>query len=328
VLKATVVRRSPFFSLKALFGKLLYEFPVVDQIAENNRTSRMVWSPSCFAGAHILVQASVIALLAGGQTFVILTGGVDLAVGAITALAGAFAGHMMIKLGINPYAAILVALAIGAAVGVFNGYLVAFVGIPSFIVTLGGLTLWRGLAFDATGGFDNSGMPPLIRFLGYGEFLGVPMPTWIAGIYFVVMAFVLSSTKLGRYVYAMGSNEVGARQVGINIRWYKLSVYVVSGLSCGLGAIVLMGRMDSSSGKMAQNFELDAIAAVILGGTSLFGGRGSIWGSLLGAVLITMIRNGMNLMEISQFRQMMAIGAVVIIAVWIDVIRRQRLLKK
>ncbi|MEY3783611.1 MAG: Ribose transport system permease protein RbsC [Pseudomonadota bacterium] len=278
--------------------------------------------------SNILVQASVVALLAGGQTFVILTGGVDLAVGAITALAGAIAGHMMIKLGINPYVAILAALAIGAAVGLFNGYLVAFVGIPSFIVTLGGLTLWRGLAFDATGGFDNSGMPPLIRFLGYGDFLGVPMPIWIAGLFFITMAFVLSSTKLGRYVYAMGSNEMGARQVGINIRWYKLSVYVVSGLSCALGAIVLMGRMDSSSGKMAQNFELDAIAAVILGGTSLFGGRGSIWGSLLGAVLITMIRNGMNLMEISQFRQMMAIGAVVIIAVWIDVVRRQRLLKK
>ena len=278
--------------------------------------------------SNILVQASVVALLAGGQTFVILTGGVDLAVGAITALAGAIAGHMMIKLGINPYVAILAALAIGSAVGLFNGYLVAFVGIPSFIVTLGGLTLWRGLAFDATGGFDNSGMPPLIRFLGYGDFLGVPMPIWIAGLFFITMAFVLSSTKLGRYVYAMGSNEMGARQVGINIRWYKLSVYVVSGLSCALGAIVLMGRMDSSSGKMAQNFELDAIAAVILGGTSLFGGRGSIWGSLLGAVLITMIRNGMNLMEISQFRQMMAIGAVVIIAVWIDVVRRQRLLKK
>ncbi|HMS26785.1 MAG TPA: ABC transporter permease [Burkholderiaceae bacterium] len=278
--------------------------------------------------SNILVQASVIALLAGGQTFVILTGGVDLAVGAITALAGAIAGHMMVKLGMNPYVAILAALAIGAAVGWFNGYLVAFVGIPSFIVTLGGLTLWRGLAFDATGGFDNSGMPTLIRFLGYGEFMGVPMPIWIAGLFFIVMAFVLSSTKLGRYVYAMGSNEMGARQVGINIRWYKLSVYVVSGLSCALGAIVLMGRMDSSSGKMAQNFELDAIAAVILGGTSLFGGRGSIWGSLLGAVLITMIRNGMNLMEISQFRQMMAIGAVVIIAVWIDVLRRQRLLKK
>jgi ribose transport system permease protein len=278
--------------------------------------------------SNILVQASVIALLAGGQTFVILTGGVDLAVGALTALAGAVAGHLMIKLGINPYVAMMAALAIGAAVGLFNGYLVAFVGIPSFIVTLGGLTLWRGLAFDATGGFDNAGLPAPLPFIGYGTFLGVPMPIWITGVLFIAMAFILSSTKLGRYVYAMGSNEMGARQVGINIRGYKLAVYVVCGLSCALGAIVLMARMDSSSGKMAQMFELDAIAAVILGGTSLFGGRGSIWGSLLGAVLITMIRNGMNLMEISQFKQMMAIGAVVIVAVWIDVLRRQHLLKK
>jgi ribose transport system permease protein len=184
------------------------------------------------------------------------------------------------------------------------------------------------MAFEATGGFDNAGMPDPLPFIGYGELLGVPMPIVISGLYFVVMAFVLSSTKLGRYVYAMGSNEMGARQVGIHIKGYKLAVYVVSGLSCALGAIVLMARMDSSSGKMAQMFELDAIAAVILGGTSLFGGRGSIWGSLLGAILITMVRNGMNLLEISQFKQMMAIGAVVIVAVWIDVLRRQRLLKK
>jgi len=278
--------------------------------------------------SNVLVQASVIALLAGGQTFVILTSGVDLSVGAVTALAGAIAGHLMLKMGIDPYVAILAALAIGMAVGGFNGYLVAFVGIPSFIVTLGGLTLWRGLAFDATGGFDNAGLPDPFPFIGYGNLFGVSMPTVIMVLMFILMAFVLSSTKLGRYVYAIGSNEMGARQVGINIRWYKLGVYVVSGLACGLAAVVLMARMDSSSGKMAQNFELDAIAAVILGGTSLFGGRGSIWGSLLGAVLITMIRNGMNLLEISQFKQMMAIGAVVIIAVWIDVIRRQHLLKK
>ena len=278
--------------------------------------------------SNILVQASVIALLAGGQTFVILTGGVDLAVGALTALCGAVAGHMMIKLGMPVAPALLAAVAIGAAVGLFNGYLVAFVGIPSFIVTLGGLTLWRGLAFEATGGFDNAGMPAPLPFIGYGELFGLPMPIVISALYFIVMAFVLSSTKLGRYVYAMGSNEMGARQVGIHIKGYKLAVYVVSGLSCALGAIVLMARMDSSSGKMAQMFELDAIAAVILGGTSLFGGRGSIWGSLLGAILITMVRNGMNLLEISQFKQMMAIGAVVIVAVWIDVVRRQRLLKK
>jgi ribose transport system permease protein len=253
---------------------------------------------------------------------------VDLAVGALTALAGAVAGYLMVKLGVNPYLAIAVALAIGASVGLFNGYLVAYVGIPAFIVTLGGLTLWRGLAFDLTGGFDMAGLPEPFPTIGYGEFLGLAMPIWITAGCYLVMAFMLSGTKLGRYVYAIGSNEMGARQVGINIRAYKLGVYVVSGLACALAAIVLMGRMDSASGKMAQMFELDAIAAVILGGTSLFGGRGSLWGSLLGAILISMIRNGMNLLEVSQFKQMMAIGAVVIIAVWIDVIRRKRLLKK
>ncbi|MDZ7856789.1 ABC transporter permease [Sphaerotilus sp.] len=278
--------------------------------------------------SNILVQASVIALLAGGQTFVILTGGVDLAVGALTALAGAVAGYMMVKLGINPYLAILAAVGIGAAVGLFNGYLVAFVGIPSFIVTLGGLTLWRGLAFESTGGFDMAGLPEPFPFIGNGDLFRIPMPIIVMVLFYALMGFILSSTKLGRYVYAIGSNEMGARQVGINIRWYKLGVYLVSGLSCALAAIVLMGRMDSSSGKMAQMFELDAIAAVILGGTSLFGGRGSLWGSLLGAILIGMIRNGMNLLEVSQFKQMMAIGAVVILAVWIDVIRRKRLLRK
>ena len=146
--------------------------------------------------SNILVQASVIALLAGGQTFVILTGGVDLAVGALTALAGAVAGHMMIKMGVDPYMAMAVALLIGAAVGVFNGYLVAFVGIPAFIVTLGGLTLWRGMAFDLTGGFDNAGLPDPLPFIGYGSVLGVPMPTLITGVFFVVMAFILSSTKI------------------------------------------------------------------------------------------------------------------------------------
>jgi len=277
--------------------------------------------------SNVLVQASVIALLAGAQTFVILTSGVDLSVGAVTALAGAIAGHLMLKLGVDPYAAIAVALLIGIGVGMFNGYLIAYVKLQPFIVTLGGLTLWRGLALESTGGFDNSGLPDPFPFIGYGEILGIPMPILIMLLAYVVMAFVLSSTRFGRHVYAIGSNAAGARQVGINIRRSTMGVYVVSGFVCALAAIVLMARMDSSSGRMAMNFELDAIAAVILGGTSLFGGRGSIWGSLLGAILITMIRNGMNLLEISQFKQMMAIGAVVILAVWIDVIRRKRMLR-
>ena len=278
--------------------------------------------------SNVLVQASVVALLAGGQTFVILTSGVDLSVGAVTALCGALIGHLIVRLGIDPYFAIAIGVAIGAAVGFFNGYLTAFVGIPAFIVTLGGLTLWRGLAYEATNALDNAGMPEPLSTIGHGTFLGIPMPIWIMAICYLAMASILSNTKFGRYVYAIGSNEAGARQVGINVRWYKLGVYVVSGVTCAIAAIVLAGRMDATTGKMASNAELDAISAVILGGTSLFGGRGSIWGSLLGAILITMIRNGMNLLEISQFKQMMAIGAVVIVAVWIDVLRRRHLLRK
>ncbi len=278
--------------------------------------------------SNVLVQASVIALLAGGQTFVILTAGVDLSVGAVTALAGALVGHMIVRLGVDPVLAISMALLIGAAVGFVNGYLTAFVGIPAFIVTLGGLTLWRGLAYESTNALDNAGMPEPLSSIGYGTLMGIPMPIIIMTVCYLMMAFVLSNTKFGRYTYAIGSNEAGARQIGINVRWYKLGAYVVSGLMCAIAAIVLAGRMDATTGKMATNAELDAISAVILGGTSLFGGRGSIWGSLLGAILITMIRNGMNLLEVSQFKQMMAIGAVVIIAVWIDVLRRGQMNKR
>ena len=278
--------------------------------------------------SNVLVQAAVIAMLAGGQTFVILTAGVDLSVGAVTALAGALLGHFIVRMGIDPYLAIGLGITIAAAVGFVNGYLTAFVGIPAFIVTLGGLTLWRGLAYDATNALDDSGMPEPLSTIGHGSLMGIPMPIWIMLVSYIVLASILNHTKFGRYVYAIGSNEAGARQVGINVKWYKLGVYVVSGLMCGLAAVVLAGRMDATTGKMATNAELDAISAVILGGTSLFGGRGSIWGTLFGAILITMIRNGMNLLEISQFRQMMALGAVVIIAVWIDVIRRGHLLRK
>lgn len=278
--------------------------------------------------SNVLVQASVVALLAGGQTFVILTAGVDLSVGAITALAGAIMGHFIVRMGIDPYLAILAALSIGAAVGFINGYLTAFIGIPAFIVTLGGLTFWRGLAYDATNALDNAGMPEPLSTIGYGDLFGIPMPTVIMVVCYLVMAYLLTNSRFGRYIYAIGSNEAGARQVGINVRRYKLGAYVVSGLMCAIAAIVLAGRMDATSGKMATNAELDAISAVILGGTSLFGGRGSIWGSLFGAILITMIRNGMNLLEVSQFKQMMALGAVVVIAVWIDVLRRGQMNKR
>ena len=273
---------------------------------------------------NLLVQMSVIALLAGGQTFVILTGGIDLSVAAIAALAGASVGHLTARMGLDPLAGVTLGLLIGSAVGLLNGLLVAKAGLPAFIVTLGGFTLWRGLAWQVTGGYDVSGMVDLISFLGRGDLFFIPMPIVIMFLYYFIAAAVLKHTRLGRYTYAIGSNEEAARRAGIPIPRYKIAVYIICGLSAGLAAMVLIGRLDSSGGKIASGFELDAIAAVILGGTSLFGGRGVIWGSLLGALLMTMIRNGMNLLGISPFLQMITLGLVIIGAVWLDVIRQRR----
>ncbi|BCP53988.1 ribose ABC transporter permease [Kaistia sp. 32K] len=272
----------------------------------------------------ILVQTAVVAILAGGQTFVILTGQIDLATASVTALAGAVVGMLMVSTGLDPYLAIGLAISIGGAVGLFNGFLVAVFRLPAFIVTLAGLSLWRGLGLQLTGGFDSSPMPDAIAFLGRGEIGFVPVPVIIMLAYFVIMAFVLKHTKLGRYIYAIGSNEDAARLAGIRVTPYKMAAFFIGGLSSGLAAIVLIGRLDSSGGTIAQGLELDAIAAVVLGGTSLFGGRGSIWGALLGAVLMATIRNGMDLLQISPFIQLMTLGIVILVAVGLDVLRVRR----
>ena len=274
----------------------------------------------------ILVQTAVVAILAGGQTFVILTGEIDLATAAVAALTGGLVGMLMVHSGLDPYAgiAIAIAIAIGGAIGVFNGLLVAYARLPSFIVTLAGLSLWRGLGLQATGGFDSSPMPDVIGMLGRGEVGPVPTPIIVMLGFYVAMAFLLQQTKIGRYIYAIGSNEDAVLLAGIRVRPYKAAAFAISGLSSGLAAIVLIGRLDSSGGTIAQGLELDAIAAVVLGGTSLFGGRGSIWGSLLGAVLMATIRNGMDLLQISPFLQLVTLGAVILLAVALDVLRTKR----
>jgi len=272
----------------------------------------------------ILVQTAVVAILAGGQTFVILTGQIDLATASVAALAGAVVGMLMVHTGLDPYLAIVLAIGIGGAVALFNGFLVAVWRLPAFIVTLAGLSLWRGLGLHLTGGFDSSPMPDLIAFLGRGEVGLVPVPVIIMLAYFIVMAFILKQTKLGRYIYAIGSNEDAARLAGIRVAPYKIAAFFIGGLSSGLAAIVLIGRLDNSGGTIAQGLELDVIAAVVIGGASLFGGRGSIWGALLGAILMATIRNGMDLLQISPFIQLMTLGVVILVAVGLDVLRVRR----
>ncbi len=275
----------------------------------------------------ILVQTAVVAILAGGQTFVILTAQIDLATAATTALAGGVVGMLMVHSGLNPYVGIVMCLAIGGAVGLFNGVLVALARLPAFIVTLAGLSLWRGLAFQLTGGYESSPMPDAIGSLGRGEIGPIPVPVVIMLGCYGTMALILRQTKLGRYLYAIGSNEDAARLAGIRVQPYKIAAFVISGLSSGLAGVVLIGRLDSSGGTIAQGLELDAIAAVVLGGTSLFGGRGSIWGSLLGAVLMATIRNGMDLLQISPFLQLVTLGLVILLAVGLDVLRVRRFVR-
>lgn len=273
---------------------------------------------------NVLVQATVIALLAGGQTFVILMAGIDLSIASVAALVGALIGMWTVQQGLDPYLGIVLGIAMGAAIGVLNGTLITKVGLPPLIVTLGGLSLWRGLGFELTGGFDLSGMAAPIAAMGRGTLFSVPMPIILLFAYYITASFVLSHTKFGRYLYAIGSNEESARQAGIQVDRYKIGAYMVCSASGAFAALVLIGRQDSSGGKIAMDFELDAIAAVILGGTSLFGGRGSIWGSLLGALLISMIRNGLNLLGVSAFMQMIALGIVIVVAIWLDVVRVRR----
>ncbi len=272
----------------------------------------------------VLVQTAVVAILAAGQTFVILTRQIDLATASVTAFAGAIVGMLVAQSGLDPYLGIVLCIVIGAAVGLFNGILVSVVGLPSFIVTLAGLSLWRGLGLQLTGGLDYSPMPEMIEFIGSGEIGPVPVPVIVMLGVYVVSALILRHSKLGRYIYAIGSNEDAARLVGIPLHPYKIAAFVIGGLSSGIASVVLIGRLDSAGGTIGEGLELDAIAAVVLGGTSLFGGRGSIWGSLLGAVLMATIRNGMNLLQISPFLQLVALGLVILVAVGLDVMRGRR----
>jgi len=273
----------------------------------------------------ILLQTAVVAILAGGQTFVILTAQIDLSTAAVMALAGGVSGMLMVHSGLNPYLGIALSVAIGGAIGFVNGVLVAVTWLPSFIVTLAGLSLWRGLALQLTSGYDSSPMPDVIGAVGRGDVGPLPVPVLIMVGCFVLAAIVLRETKLGRYIYAIGSNEEAARLVGIRVAPYKLAAFIISGLSSGIAGVVLIGRLDSSGGEIGTGLELDAIAAVVLGGTSLFGGRGSIWGSLLGAVLMATIRNGMVLLQISQFLQLVTLGLVILLAVGLDVLRVRKI---
>jgi ribose/xylose/arabinose/galactoside ABC-type transport system permease subunit len=264
---------------------------------------------------NVLRQVSIVGILATGMTFVILTRGIDLSVGSILGIAVVLFAGSMDSRGM----AFAIPLGLGAAtlVGLVNGVGVAYAGLPAFIMTLGMLSFVRGLAFIDTGGTPVPILSDNFYALGNGYLLGVPIPAliFIAGL--LVSGFVLGLTPFGRSVYAIGSNEEAARLSGVPVRLYKTIVYMISGLMSGVAGLVYASQLSIGTPIAGQGYELDAIAAVVVGGTSLFGGKGSVAGSFLGTLIIGVLANILNLTGVDPFVQQLFKGALIIVAVFI-----------
>ena len=266
---------------------------------------------------NITQQTSINAIIAVGMTFVIITGGIDLSVGSIMAFAGVVLASAL-NAGIPLPLALLIGISVGMLSGIVNGLLITYGKLPPFISTLGMMSVARGGALLYTQGRPISGFPEDFRFLATGEILSIPMPVIIMAVVYIVAHFLLSRSKLGRYTYAIGGNEEATLLSGINVKYYKTVVYGLCGLLSGLAAIILTARLNSAQPIAGIMYELDAIAATVIGGTSLMGGEGRIVGTLIGALIMGVLRNGLNLLGVSSFVQQIVIGSVIIIAVLID----------
>lgn len=279
-------------------------------------------SPSFFTLNNIfnvLRQVSINALIAFGMTFVILTGGIDLSVGSILALASALTAGLLAG-GMDPLLAILIGLLAGAAMGALNGLIITKGKVAPFIATLATMTIFRGLTLVYTDGRPITGLSnsTLFELLGKGYLGWIPVPViWMLAVYFILY-FILKKTVFGRRVYAIGGNEEAAILSGIRADRVKLWVYTITGTLSALGGIILASRLNSAQPTAGVTYELDAIAAVVLGGTSLSGGRGWIFGTLIGALIIGVLNNGLNLMNVSSFYQQVVKGGVILLAVLLD----------
>lgn len=279
-------------------------------------------SPSFLTATNIfnvLRQVSISALIAFGMTFVILTGGIDLSVGSTLALTGAISAGLLAS-GMDPFLAMLIGLLLGAVLGAVNGVIIAKGKVAPFIATLATMTIYRGLTLVYTDGKPVSGLGDSVLFqmFGKGYFLGIPVPVITMLIAFLVLYFILRKTTFGRRVYAIGGNEEASRLSGINVDRITIAVYSLTGMLAALSALILTSRLNSAQPTAGQSYELDAIAAVVLGGTSLTGGRGWIFGTLVGALIIGVLNNGLNLIGVSSFFQQVVKGVVILIAVLID----------
>jgi ribose/xylose/arabinose/galactoside ABC-type transport system permease subunit len=272
---------------------------------------------------NVVQQTSINAIIAVGLTFVIISAGIDLSVGSILAFSGVVLASVL-NAGYPIPLAITASLFVGLACGCLNGLFIAYGKLPPFISTLGMMSVARGAALMYTNGRPISGFSSEFRFLANGEIFSIPSSIIIMILVYIIAHFVLTKTKFGRYVYAIGGNEEAARLSGINVKINKIIIYGVCGLLSGLAAVVLTARLNSAQPIAGMMYELDAIAAAVIGGTSLVGGEGRVTGTLVGALIMGVLRNGLNLLGVSSFLQQTIIGSVIIIAVLADMTLKRR----
>ncbi|MBR9786384.1 MAG: ribose ABC transporter permease [Vibrionaceae bacterium] len=270
---------------------------------------------------NILRQTSVNAIIAVGMTLVILTAGIDLSVGSVLALCGAFAASL-IAMEVPVFVAVPTALLAGAALGAISGIIIAKGKVQAFIATLVTMTLLRGVTMVYTDGRPIStgftDTADAFAWFGTGYALGIPVPVWLMVIVFAAAWYLLNHTRFGRYVYALGGNESATRLSGINVDRVKIGVYAICGMLAALAGIIVTSRLSSAQPTAGMGYELDAIAAVVLGGTSLMGGKGRIMGTLIGALIIGFLNNALNLLDVSSYYQMIAKAVVILLAVLVD----------
>ena len=272
---------------------------------------------------NVLEQTSINAIVAVGMTFVIISGGIDLSVGSVLAFCG-IALALLLEAGVPVPLAIVAALAVGFGCGLANGALVTYGRLPPFIATLGTMSAPPRATLMLAEGRPISGFSESLRGLATERILMIPAPVIIAALIYVVAHFVLSSTVFGRATYAIGGNEEAARLSGVQVRFHKAMIYGVAGLTSAAAAVILTARLNSAQPTAGIMYELDAIAATVIGGTSLLGGEGSLMGALIGALVMGVLRNGLNLLNVSSFFQQVVIGVVIIAAVLIDLSLKRR----
>jgi ribose transport system permease protein len=279
-------------------------------------------------GWNVLRQISVNICISVGMTLVVLTAGIDLSVGSILAFSGAVAAGLLksgisfpgndLFIGFTLLGTILAGIATGSFLGFFNGWVITKFKVPPFVATLAMLTVARGFTMLWTKGYPISSLGTNFAYIGTGWFLGIPILVWIAVAVVIAAMIISNKTALGRYIYAIGGNENAAKLSGINIDKVKIIVYTLAGALAAIGGIMVASRLDSAQPNAGMSYELDAIAAVVIGGTSLSGGRGTIIGTVLGAIIIGVLNNGLVLLDVSPFWQQVVKGMVILLAVMID----------